>query len=266
MAVFYKGIKGLNESIYSYIKWNEYSKDTHDKSSISNPMLWIGDSDNVNLNNIDNTNCLYAGNILTSHVCNCLYGDGTNFVKFYNSNDEDFFSISADLFAGKVIIQANSFQVQSYVNFLNPVYMADLEVADAVMIDNNLFQCLIPSNFTQPINCTSSINALYFNVRSDKRAKENIRPIETKALDIVNKIPVCSFEYKDNKMPSIGIIAQDLQDIDIDNFSFVVNKEATGEKEDYMGIAESKLVYILWKAIQEQQQEIEFLKNKLEDK
>jgi hypothetical protein len=144
--------------------------------------------------------------------------------------------------------------------------MTDLNVANTVMTDSNLFQCLIPSNFTQPINCTSSINALYFNVRSDKRAKENIKPIKTKALDIVSKVPVCSFEYKDNKMPSIGIIAQDLQDIDIENFSFVVNKEATGENEDYMGIAESKLVYILWKAIQEQQQEIEFLKKKLEDK
>lgn len=107
---------------------------------------------------------------------------------------------------------------------------------------------------------TGECQATSFNATSDIRAKENISPLMINALDIVNNMSLYSFNFKDTKEKSIGVIAQDLLDIDIQGFSFVANKDATGLNGDYMSVKESKLVYLLLKAIQEQQEEIEDLK------
>lgn len=105
--------------------------------------------------------------------------------------------------------------------------------------------------------------AQYFNSTSDRRAKTDIKPINKSVLPLVTNTQLYSFKYKDLDTPSIGIIAQDVQDVDFDGFSLVDNKEATGQDMDYMSIHESKLVYVLWKAIQEQQKEIEDLKEQI---
>lgn len=105
--------------------------------------------------------------------------------------------------------------------------------------------------------------AIYFNAKSDKRAKTNIEPLSINALDLIKRVQLYSFKYKDSDLPSIGIIAQDIKDVDIAGFKLVDNEQASGLDMDYMSIHESKLIYILWKAIQEQQKEIEELKSKL---
>ena len=105
--------------------------------------------------------------------------------------------------------------------------------------------------------------SLYFNSTSDRRAKTDIKPINKSVLPLITNTQLYSFKYKDLDTPSIGIIAQDVQDVDFDGFSLVDNKEASGQDMDYMSIHESKLVYILWKAIQEQQKEIEDLKEQI---
>lgn len=107
------------------------------------------------------------------------------------------------------------------------------------------------------------VKAPYFNATSDARAKENIRKADFSAISIVNSLPIYNFNYKNSEKPSIGVIAQEAAEFNIDNFSLVENIEATGENGDYMSIKESKLIYILWKAIQEQQEEIEKLKSQL---
>ena len=107
------------------------------------------------------------------------------------------------------------------------------------------------------------VKAAFFNATSDKRAKENIQEVDFSALSIINKIPVYTFNYKNNEDKSLGVIAQDAIDLDIDGFSLVENKNATGINEDYMSIKESKLIYILWKAIQEQQKIINELKQEI---
>lgn len=103
------------------------------------------------------------------------------------------------------------------------------------------------------------VKAPYFNATSDARAKENIRKADFSALSIVNSLPVYNFNYKDSNKPSIGIIAQEAAKFNIDDFSLVENIEATGENGDYMSIKESKLIYVLMKAVQEQQEQIEKL-------
>lgn len=105
--------------------------------------------------------------------------------------------------------------------------------------------------------------AKYFNSTSDRRAKTDLKPLNINALDLINNTQLYSFKYKDLDLPSIGIIAQDIQNINIEGFKLVDNENATGQDMDYMSIHESKLVYILWKAIKEQQKEIEELKKRL---
>ena len=130
---------------------------------------------------------------------------------------------------------------------------------------------VVPSTETSPVSIKRNLEidsskycqAGYFNATSDARAKENIRKADFSALSIVNSLPIYNFNYKNSEKPSIGVIAQEAAKFNVDDFSLVENIEATGENNDYMSIKESKLIYILWKAIQEQQQEIEELKSQL---
>ena len=130
---------------------------------------------------------------------------------------------------------------------------------------------VVPSTTTSPVSIKRNLEidsskycqAGYFNATSDARAKENIRKADFSALSIVNSLPIYNFNYKNSNKPSIGVIAQEAEKFNIDDFSLVENIEATGENNDYMSIKESKLIYVLWKAIQEQQEEIEQLKQQL---
>ena len=124
------------------------------------------------------------------------------------------------------------------------------------------------ATFEKTITCKDQITAVSFNATSDKRAKTNIKRLDQeKALDIVNKLPVYSFNYKKDNIPSIGVLAQEAMVYDgaIPNFSLVNNEQATGENGDYQTIKESKLVYILWAAIQEQSRQINQLKSQLKE-
>lgn len=124
------------------------------------------------------------------------------------------------------------------------------------------------ATFEKTITCSNQITAVSFNATSDKRAKTNIKRLDQeKALDIVNKLPVYSFNYKKDNTPSIGVLAQEAAVYDgaIPNFSLVNNEQATGENGDYQTVKESKLVYILWAAIQEQSHQINQLKSQLKE-
>ena len=124
------------------------------------------------------------------------------------------------------------------------------------------------ATFEKTITCSNQITAVSFNATSDKRAKTNIKRLDQeKALDIVNKLPVYSFNYKKDNTPSIGVLAQEAMVYDgaIPNFSLVNNEQATGENGDYQTVKESKLVYILWAAIQEQSRQINQLKSQLKE-
>lgn len=112
----------------------------------------------------------------------------------------------------------------------------------------------------------NSCNALYFNATSDVRAKTNLQHASFKALNIVKSLPVYTFNYKETGSPAIGLIAQDAAKISFgSDFSLVNNPTASGENGDYMTIKESKLIYILWKAIQEQQEQINYLTSLVKD-
>lgn len=105
-----------------------------------------------------------------------------------------------------------------------------------------------------------SVTAPFFNASSDRRLKTNINAVESSVLPLIVSTPVYTFNYKKHPTISvIGIMAQDVLNKNINDFNLV--KESSG---GYYEIKESKMIYILWKAVQEQQKQIEALQARLE--
>lgn len=115
------------------------------------------------------------------------------------------------------------------------------------------------SNLTLVSYCQAS----YFNATSDRRAKENIQLASYSALELIKKVQVYNYNYKTDTERVTGIMAQDLLEHQPKELDLVSNTSATGENNDYMSIKTDKLVSVLWKAIQEQQEQIEELKKEI---
>lgn len=109
------------------------------------------------------------------------------------------------------------------------------------------------------------VEAPYFNATSDMRAKENIIPFNGDAIKIITSLLTYTFNYKNSDIISYGILAQDLVNTKINDFSFIENANASGENNDYMKVKESKLIYLLIEGIKAQQKEIDSLKAQLEE-
>lgn len=123
-----------------------------------------------------------------------------------------------------------------------------------------------PLTLDKQLVSNGSITALYFDTTSDIRAKQNINLADFTALKFVNNVPVYTYNYIYSNVPSFGIIAQDVLANEpkwVNNFSLVDCQKATGENGDYMQIKESKMVYVLWKAVQELSQKVNDLEGKL---
>ena len=119
-------------------------------------------------------------------------------------------------------------------------------------------------NFNAVLNVNNKeVNALFFNATSDRRAKENIQLANYSALDLIKKLPIYTYNYKNHKENMTGILAQDLLKEQPNELDLVSNIYATGENNDYMSIKQDKLIFVLMKAIQEQQEEIALLKEKI---
>lgn len=96
---------------------------------------------------------------------------------------------------------------------------------------------------------SSSIEATSFNATSDIRLKDNIKTSDMDATNIVDTIDIVDFNYKATPdVKQFGVIAQSLKE---------VCPEVVVKGEDgYLRIKESKLVYILWKALQDANERI----------
>ena len=91
----------------------------------------------------------------------------------------------------------------------------------------------------------SFCQAAYFNATSDQRAKTDIQTANFSSLDVISKIPVYTFRYKDAEDVVIGIMAQDLLEHQPGNLSLVSNANAEGVDGDYMSIKQDKVVFLL---------------------
>jgi hypothetical protein len=123
----------------------------------------------------------------------------------------------------------------------------------------------VDTEVTKTLTVGDKCEALYFNATSDKRAKENITPATFSGLDLINKLSVYTFNYKDKTDVMPGILAQDLLEAQPAELSLVDNVAATGENGDYMSIKEGKLIFVLMQAIKEQQAQIEDLKAQIKN-
>ena len=114
---------------------------------------------------------------------------------------------------------------------------------------------------------TGNLYASAFYTASDRRLKENIKDLDLNYLDLVNNINLREFSWKTDEThkPVIGAITQELRQVLPEKYvhEFIGGQET---EDEYLSINDSKLVYLLIGAIQEQQKEIESLKAKIDSK
>lgn len=229
MAVFWKNIKGMaedgnNNTHYTYI---EFPTDKKQEGLV------------VKFDNETLGNCALSNSNYPQHITQLTVVD----------------------------IGAKDSSQSQRIHFTKELVTVDLSTtfkssiaADSVSITKNLTAKTV---VVDTASITGECQAGFFNATSDKRAKENFEPLSTEAaLKTVLDTPLYSFDYKSGAR-SIGVLAQDLIHVDMNNFSFVGNQKASGQNGDYMNVHESKFIYLLWAAIQEQQKEIESLRAQL---
>ena len=164
----------------------------------------------------------------------------------------------------KFLIRSLLFIFQIPKDFIDIAYRGDKDPDKEFIIKKDQ-NTLVTFNdrgviFEKAITSNKSITAPFFNASSDRRLKTNINAIEDSVLPLIVSTPVYTFNYKkDPTIPVIGIMAQDVLDKNINDFN-LVKKNGNG----YYEIKESKMIYILWKAVQEQQKQIEALQARLE--
>lgn len=297
MALHWQHIKGVygEEPLYTYIEFaRKTGSDLKNKQSI--PDLYVSASNYSDKTEIEKAT--YLGKLIVSNAenqsiesnfsfsgqINC--NDTVNFFKT-NKNDENnnntwvkFIDKTSNSPVDKFCIYnafKNSTQYTVFKTMQNAGRMAIeasggdyiLDVGESGITSNKTLtmsgsnQIICGSN--QTIIDRTKVEAPYFNATSDRRAKEDILPFNGKALDIINQIQTFTYKYKDTKQVSYGVMAQDLLDIKINDFSFVENAAATGENGDYMSVRESKLVYLLLEGIKELQIEVNNLRKEVEE-
>jgi hypothetical protein len=101
---------------------------------------------------------------------------------------------------------------------------------------------------------TTSGSATQFNTSSDARLKDVTG--EAKGLEVINALNPVAFNWKADNTEDEGLLAQEVKEI-------VPNAVSQGEDEYYQ-MDYSKLVTPLIKAVQEQQEQIEELKQEIE--
>lgn len=94
------------------------------------------------------------------------------------------------------------------------------------------------------------LSATSFNTLSDRRLKDNIKEFVPKKS--ILELPIVEFDFKESGLHQIGCLAQDLQEICPE----LVNENSLG----YLGINESKIVYLLLDELKKLKAEIEALK------
>lgn len=288
MAIFIPHIKGCDDAnlIYTWIKWPE-------NGGVTPSICWN------TINNFNDAKGL--GNIITSEAENQSINKAISIPNIQEIKKLDFFSAgsislnnnnTAWKFLGEADknLEINS-QAELNLYGTTKTYLQAGSDATSITLTSTIVDTTTTSIITHKAkehnfssgyvtignggNATKedyslyiqkSCNALYFNATSDIRAKTKVQHASFKALNIVKSLPVYTFNYKETGSPSIGLIAQDAAKISFgSDFSLVNNETASGENGDYMTIKESKLIYILWKAIQEQQEQINYLTSLVKD-
>jgi len=130
-----------------------------------------------------------------------------------------------------------------------PVIAPPINSLDTQVLYNNAGSISGSANFTFN-NSTGTVSATNFNTTSDSNLKENVTTFEN-ALDIVSQLRGVRFDWKETHAPSVGVIAQELEEV----LPELVT-QTDPKTVNYNGI-----IGVLIEAIKELQAEIQVLKN-----
>jgi len=103
---------------------------------------------------------------------------------------------------------------------------------------------------------------LFSGSTSDYRLKEDLS--EFNALELVNKIPIYDFAWKNGNGREIGVMAHELQEVLPYLVSGKKDEVDTNGQPVIQRVNYAKLVPVLLKAIQEQQQQLNALQEQVE--
>lgn len=254
MAIFYEHIKGCGpqNNYLSWIKWSDENEAPTDKNAKYLPKVKVNTQD--------------FGNIITSNATDQYIYTPLSFLSGITVHesvcleyDQDC-QIQIEFGQGNLnLTDANSISCSAtdYIKFTTEYF--ETQVIEATeLIEAPLIKATTIEATT--IDVSGKCQAQYFNATSDARAKSNITPAQFFALDVIKQLPIYTFNYLNDPKLSIGLIAQEAAEHDLDGFNMVDNLDAAGEFGDYMQMKESKLVYVLWKAVQELTDEVNSLK------
>ena len=206
---------------------------------------------------------LFASSIVLTDVKaaneNIWYNNNVLYIDAINSNSTS---------AGKINFSAEHYVFKKQISGTSSFTVAPLAIFNNnTTVETNLYVGSKGHTFSTSdqgtIKADYKCEAQFFNATSDRRAKTDIKPASFAALDVVQSLPVYSFKYNTNPTPVIGLIAQEAAYHNLDGFNMVDNLLATGENNDFMQMKESKLVYVLWKAVQELSDQVNDLKSQL---
>lgn len=268
MAVYYKWIKGcapgatLDDGQWSYISWGTSNQNNTD--ALPTLKITSGKKDVSNVDNVTDLGYFLTNKVNQPEIYKQWYfKEG---IKLSDGVDITYGALGILLRANTLIygkLTTRGAEVEYNFTAGETTINETLNVKKATTLDSTL---TVAGNTTinNPLTVTSSCTATYFNATSDKRAKENIKLATYSALDIISHLPVYNYNYKNSQETVVGILAQDLLKAQPKELSLVSNINATGENNDYMSIKADKLMFILLKAIQEQEDEIQYLKQEVE--
>ena len=99
----------------------------------------------------------------------------------------------------------------------------------------------------------------YVNASSDKSLKEKIVDIDEEILkSFIENTPIKAFNYKSNGNRTVGVIAQDIENLEINGAKFTSTNE-----DGYLQVHETKFVYLLWNYCQQLNKRIKELESKV---
>jgi hypothetical protein len=108
----------------------------------------------------------------------------------------------------------------------------------------------------------SNIGAIVRSASSSERYKKNIEEYDTPILDSLDKVKIKKYHYKsesDRSEKTIGIVAEDMHN------SGLVDFVEYNDNKEIESIVHNNLVFALWKAIQELNDKVKELENKIEN-
>ena len=202
--------------------------------------------------------------------------NNTWMVQIFNEYGEYGFSVKADNFA-IMNTNGNTSHISFYdnqaggktLNLFNNTLISDKVYADNLAIMDNCSHISVTSAGSGDLTATDKTTGVILHInadwQSDARLKENFETSDIDSLEMINKIQHYSFDWKEDKRhEKIGYIAQELEKIDKDLVKKHALEDEDGNVIDYdWAINERYIIVNLTNAIQQQQEQIDYLYEQL---